>query len=72
MVKQEGQPNDMIARVEADPAFGLSREEIEAELSPEAFTGRAPEQVEEYLKEVIAPVLAANAEDIGQKVELNV
>ena len=29
------------------------------------------EQVEEYLRDVIAPVLAANAEDIGQKVELN-
>ena len=41
-VKQEGLPNDMIARVEADPAFGLTREEIEAELQPEAFTGRAP------------------------------
>lgn len=72
VVKQEGKPNDMIARVEADPAFGLTREEIEAELSPEAFTGRAPEQVEEYLREVIAPVLEANAEDVGQKVELNV
>ena len=72
VVKQEGLPNDMIARVEADPAFGLTREEIEAELSPEAFTGRAPEQVEEYLKEVIAPVLAANAGDVDQKVELNV
>ena len=41
VVKQEGKPNDMIARVEADPAFGLTREEIEAELSPEAFTGRS-------------------------------
>ena len=30
VVKQEGKPNDMIARVEADPAFGLTREEIEA------------------------------------------
>lgn len=46
VVKQEGKPNDMIARVEADPAFGLTREEIEAELSPEDFTGRAPQQVE--------------------------
>lgn len=72
VVKQEGKPNDMIARVEADPAFGLTREEIEAELSPEAFTGRAPEQVEEYLRDVIQPLLDANAEDLDQKVELNV
>ena len=72
VVKQEGLPNDMIARVEADPAFGLSREEIEAELSPEAFTGRAPQQVEEYLQEVIRPLLNANADAVGQKAELSV
>ena len=72
VVKQEGKPNDMIARVEADPAFGLSREEIEAELTPEAFTGRAPQQVEEYLAEVIQPVLDANPEDVGLTAELSV
>ena len=72
VVKQEGKPNDMIARVEADPAFGLSREEIEAELSPEAFTGRSAEQVTEFLRDVIQPVLDANKEDLGQHVELSV
>ena len=72
VVKQEGRPNDMIARVEADPAFGLTREEIEAELSPEAFTGRAPQQVEEYLQDVIQPVLDANPEDVGMTAELSV
>jgi adenylosuccinate lyase len=72
VVKQEGKPNDMIARVEADPAFGLTREEIEAELSPEAFTGRSAEQVTEFLRDIIQPVLDANKEDLGQHVELNV
>ena len=72
VVKQEGKSNDMIARVEADPAFGLTREEIEAELSPEAFTGRSAEQVTEFLHDVIQPVLDANKEDLGQHVELNV
>ena len=72
VVKQEGKPNDMIARVEADPAFGLTREEIEAELSPEAFTGRSAEQVTEFLRDVIQPVLDANKEDLGQHVELSV
>ena len=50
----------------------LSREEIEAELSPEAFTGRSAEQVTEFLRDVIQPVLDANKEDLGQHVELNV
>ena len=72
VVKQEGLPNDMIARVEADPAFGLTREEIEAELAPEAFTGRAPEQVAEFLRGVIQPLLDANPKDVGQKAELSV
>ncbi len=71
-VKMEGGQNDLIARIAADPAFGLSREEIEAELSPEAFTGRSAEQVTEFLHDVIQPVLDANKEDLGQHVELNV
>ena len=73
VVKQEGKPNDMIARVEADPAFGLTREEIEAELeAPKISPAAAPQQVEEFLAEVIRPVLDANKEDLGQHVELNV
>ena len=71
-VKEEGLPNDMIRRVEADPAFGLSREEIEAELRPEAFTGRSAHQVEEFLETVIAPVLAAHPEAAAQHAELSV
>ena len=71
-VKQEGLANDMIQRIEADPAFGLSREEIEAELRPEAFTGRSAHQVEEFLQNVLGPVLAANPEAAGQTAELSV
>jgi len=71
-VKQEGLPNDMIARIEGDPAFGLSRAEIEAELSPEQFTGRASQQVGEYLENVIQPLLKAHPQDAGWKPELNV
>ena len=71
-VKQEGLPNDMIGRIEADPAFGLTREEIESELRPEAFTGRSAHQVEDFLKNVLGPVLAANPEAAGQTAELSV
>ena len=39
---RRAKPNDMIARVEADPAFGLTREEIEAELSPKPLRAAAP------------------------------
>ena len=71
-VKEEGLPNDLIARVCGDPAFGLAPEEAEALLQPEAFTGRAPRQVEEYLAEVIDPILEANRALLGEKAEINV
>ena len=72
MVKEEGQANDLIQRVCADPAFGLELHEVEALMKPEAFTGRAPRQVEEYLDEVVEPILAANGELLGDKAEVNV
>ena len=72
VVKEEGLPNDLIERVCADPAFGLELSEMEALLRPEAFTGRAPRQVEEYLAQVIDPILEANRELLGDKAEINV
>ena len=71
-VKQEGMPNDMIDRVVADPAFGLERHELDGVLVPENFTGRAPQQVEEFLANVIAPILKANPDALGQTAALNV
>ena len=71
-VKEQGLPNDLIDRVVADPAFGLKREDVEAVLQPEHFTGLAPAQVRHYLDEYIRPVLAANPDCLGQKAELSV
>ena len=68
VVKQEGKPNDMIARVEADPAFGLSLEEIRSVLDPKLYIGRCPEQVERYANhclEVALKVGTLQAEDIN-------
>ncbi|HEX7049847.1 MAG TPA: adenylosuccinate lyase [Longimicrobiales bacterium] len=56
-VKDEGAPNDLAERIAADPAFGLSREEVEAALDPARHVGRAPAQVDEFLAEQVAPVL---------------
>ena len=49
VVKEEGGRNDLIDRIAADPAFMITREEIEALLDPARFTGRSAEQVEEFL-----------------------
>ena len=56
-VKLEGGRNDLIDRIEADPLFPLTREEIEATLDPAAFTGRAGSQVTEFLRDVAQPVI---------------
>ena len=56
-VKLEGGANDLIDRIVADPAFKLTREEIEAELSPELYIGRCPSQVAEFIGETAQPII---------------
>ena len=56
-VKDQGLSNDLIDRIIADPAFGLSETEIRDLISPEKFVGRSPQQVERLVKEVIDPIL---------------
>ena len=65
-VKLEGGANDLIDRIAADPAFPLTKEEIEAELDPALYIGRCPSQVEEFNETVVRPVLARwQGEDIS-------
>ena len=71
-VKEEGLPNDMVDRIAADPAFGLTREEIVAGLVPENFVGRAPQQVEEFIANVLQPIFDANPDAVEQHASLSV
>lgn len=71
-VKEEGGENDLIARICADPAFGLTLDEAEALLQPGLFVGRAPQQVTEFLREKVEPILKAHPECLGKKAELSV
>ncbi len=72
VVKEEGGKNDLIKRVLADPAFCLTEAEVQELLKPEDFIGRAPAQVEEYLDEVVRPVLRQNASLLGETAQLSV
>ncbi|MBQ9384759.1 MAG: adenylosuccinate lyase [Ruminiclostridium sp.] len=72
IVKEEGGENDLVDRIAADPIFGVTKDEIMATLKPEHFTGRAPEQVAEFLAECVKPVLDANKDILGEKAELSV
>ena len=70
-VKMGGE-NDLVDRIAADPAFRITKAEIEAVLVPENYVGRAPEQTGEFLAEFIKPVLEANKDMLGEHVELSV
>ncbi|MCI5690200.1 MAG: adenylosuccinate lyase [Clostridiales bacterium] len=56
-VKEEGLDNDLLERIAADPAFGLSREEILRRLDPADYIGCCPEQVDRFLQQEVQPVL---------------
>ena len=71
-VKEEGKDNNLVDLIAADPAFGLTKEQIEANLKPELYVGRAPRQVEVFLRDVVRPILDANKEELGVKAEINV
>ena len=71
-VKEEGLPNDMVDRIAADPAFGLTKEEIVAGLVPENFVGRAPQQVEEFIAHILKPIFDANPDAVEQHANLSV
>ncbi|MFP5355868.1 MAG: adenylosuccinate lyase, partial [Gemmatimonadota bacterium] len=61
-MKDEGKPNDMLDRLAADPAFGVAMDDIRAALDASRFVGRAPQQVDEFLAEVVDPIVEASAE----------
>ena len=71
-VKEKGLENNLLELIAADPAFNLSLDDLKAAMKPERYTGRAKEQVDEFLAEVIQPILDANKEDLGVKAEINV
>ncbi len=71
VIKEEGGKNDLIERIVADEAFGLTLEEVEKILKPENFCGRAANQVEELVREYVDPVLAESGV-VADEVEITV
>ncbi len=72
MVKEEGRPNDLLARIAQDSAFGLDLAELDAMLDANSFTGRAAGQVQEFLRDILHPLLAENEADVACAEELKV
>jgi adenylosuccinate lyase len=71
-VKENGLDNNLLELIAEDPAFNLSLEDLQKTMDPAKYVGRAKEQVEAYLKNVIMPLLEENKEILGVKAEINV
>ena len=71
-MKDEGKANDMLARLAADPAFPVRSEDLQQVTDPSRFVGRAPQQVDDFLAEVIDPILVANGESGPAREEIRV
>jgi len=69
-VKTFGRSNDLIGRLRADIAF--ARIDFEKVLDPQAYVGRAPQQVDEFIKTIIAPIRKRYSKQLNRRVELNV
>jgi adenylosuccinate lyase len=61
LVKEQGLDNDLIERIRNDPHFAAVRHKIDDMLDPAKFVGRAPQQVEEFVRDEVDPVLARDA-----------
>ena len=61
-VKELGLDNDLLDRLRNDPAFACVRDDFDTIVDPAKFVGRAPQQVSDFLAEVVTPILDANRE----------
>ena len=71
-VKKKGLDNNLLELIAEDDCFPLTLEQLQESMKPELYIGRSVIQVEQYLKNVVSPVLKENEELLGVKAEINV
>jgi len=69
-VKQLGQSNDLIDRLKTDPVF--AKVDFKKVLNPKDYVGRAPKQVDEFVKQVVTPAIRRYKNKLNRKVDLHV
>jgi adenylosuccinate lyase len=70
VVKAQGRPNDLMQRLAGDTAF--ANVDLARVMSPGAYVGRAPSQVERFIERVVEPIRRRYRSELGQRVELKV
>ena len=71
-VKEKGLDNNLLELIAADPSFNLTLEELQKTMDPSKYTGRSEEQVEEFIGDIVKPVLEENKDVLGLTAEINV
>jgi adenylosuccinate lyase len=69
-VRKLGKPNDLIDRLKRDSAF--TKVNFKKVLNPQDYIGRAPQQVDEFVRDIVAPIRRKYRGALGRKVELKV
>lgn len=72
VIKEQGGENDLLERIAGDPIFGVTMEELSVLMKPERYTGRAPQQTEDFIKDEVEPILSRYEGLSVQKAEINV
>ena len=71
-VKQKGLENNLLELIAADESFNMTLEELQETMDMMNYVGRSPEQVDEFLSEVITPILEENKDILGITAEISV
>ena len=71
-MKDGADANDLLQRLARDKTFGVKLKDLEGTIDPKRFVGRAPEQVDEFLRDVITPLFAGDVAKPERAEELRV
>ncbi len=72
LIKKGASRNDLLERIDNDPAFLSVKFNLQEITDPKKFIGRAPQQVDEFIRECVEPVLTKYEKSLGIKSELGV
>ena len=71
-LKNGAEANDLLERLSKDKSFGVKLKDLQGAIDPKRFVGRAPEQVDEFLRDVITPLFAGEKAKSERLEELRV
>jgi adenylosuccinate lyase len=71
-IKEKGLENNLLELIAADPAFNMNLEELKKTMEPSRYIGRSKEQTEEFVRDMIQPILDENKEFLGMSADIKV